>query len=97
MDNKVAVNKNDVTKRVLGLIGDIKESMLPKRQQKVGLEKLENGGCGNRPSRPSSEDILDASLDHLQLWTKYLLFDLEATRRENQCLRKLLERGNKKG
>ncbi len=35
---------------------------------------------------------LQESLDYLRLSIKYLVFDLEATRRENQYLRKLLDR-----
>ncbi len=38
---------------------------------------------------------LQESLDYLRLSVKYLVFDLEATRRENQYLRKLLERQNR--
>jgi len=38
-----------------------------------------------------SVDQMQESLDFLRLWIKYLLFDLEATRRENQYLRKMLE------
>lgn len=34
---------------------------------------------------------LQDSLDHLRLSVKYLVFDLEATRRENQYLRRLIE------
>lgn len=34
---------------------------------------------------------LQESLDYLRLSIKYLVFDLEATRRENEYLRKLLE------
>ena len=40
---------------------------------------------------------LQESLDYLRLSIKYLVFDLEATRRENQYLRKLLEAQNKGG
>lgn len=36
-------------------------------------------------------DNLQNSLDQLRLTVKYLLFDLEATRRENKYLRKMLE------
>lgn len=36
---------------------------------------------------------LQESLDHLRLSVKYLVFDLEATRRENAYLRKLLAAG----
>ena len=35
---------------------------------------------------------LQESIDFLRLGIKYLLFDLEATRRENSYLRKMLER-----
>ena len=35
---------------------------------------------------------VDDLFDHLRLRVKYLLFDLEATRRENQYLRKMLQR-----
>ena len=35
---------------------------------------------------------LQESLDYLRLSVKYLVFDLEATRRENQYLRKMLEK-----
>ncbi len=36
---------------------------------------------------------LQESLDYLRLSVKYLVFDLEATRRENQYLRQLLREG----
>ncbi|MBI9016849.1 MAG: hypothetical protein JEZ07_06260 [Phycisphaerae bacterium] len=39
---------------------------------------------------------LQDSLDRLRLSTKYLLFDLEATRRENTYLRKMLDQGEDK-
>ncbi|HUU98935.1 MAG TPA: transcriptional regulator [Phycisphaerae bacterium] len=38
-----------------------------------------------------SVNTLQESIDFLRLWIKYLLFDLEATRRENTYLRKMLE------
>ncbi len=34
---------------------------------------------------------LDETIDHLRVQLKYLLFDLEATRRENRYLRQMLE------
>lgn len=34
---------------------------------------------------------MQENLDFLRLWIKYMLFDLEATRRENSYLRKMLE------
>jgi hypothetical protein len=38
-----------------------------------------------------SINTLQESLDYLRICIKYQLFDLEATRRENKYLRKLLE------
>jgi nitric oxide reductase activation protein len=37
---------------------------------------------------------LQDSLDHLRLSVKYLVFDLEATRRENKYLRSLIDSKN---
>jgi predicted nuclease of restriction endonuclease-like (RecB) superfamily len=37
---------------------------------------------------------LQSSLDFLRLSIKYLTFDLEATKRENRMLRRMLEEGN---
>lgn len=42
-------------------------------------------------SVPQSETDLADSLNQLRLQIKYLLFDLEATRRENRYLRQMLE------
>ncbi len=38
---------------------------------------------------------LQESLDYLRLSVKYLIFDLEATRRENAYLRKMIEETNR--
>ena len=40
------------------------------------------------PPRPAT---VDEAFDQLRLQMKYLLFDLEATRRENRYLRQMLE------
>jgi len=40
---------------------------------------------------------LQESIDFLRLGIKYLLFDLEATRRENGYLRKMLEQNPNDG
>ena len=45
----------------------------------------------NNKKLQKSVDILQESLDYLRICIKYQLFDLEATRRENKYLRKLLE------
>ncbi len=38
-----------------------------------------------------SVNAMQENIDFLRLWIKYMLFDLEATRRENGYLRKMLE------
>ena len=42
-----------------------------------------------------SVEELQESLDYLRLSVKYLVFDLEATRRENAYLRRLVEQANR--
>ena len=39
----------------------------------------------------NNTETIEESLEHLRLILKYLLFDVEATRRENSYLRKMLE------
>lgn len=41
--------------------------------------------------RPCGKTV-DDLMDYIRLQTKYVMFDLEATRRENRYLRKMLER-----
>ena len=43
------------------------------------------------PERPSENTETEDSIRILELHVKYLMFDLEATRRENKYLRQLLE------
>jgi hypothetical protein len=38
---------------------------------------------------------LQEALDYLRLSVKYLVFDLEATRRENNYLRRIIEQSNR--
>jgi len=55
-------------------------------------------GAAGRRNAPAHERLrqtvssLQESLDYLRLSIKYLVFDLEATRRENGYLRKMLKR-----
>jgi len=42
-------------------------------------------------------DSLQVSLDYLRICIKYQLFDLEATRRENEYLKKILGENNDRG
>lgn len=70
------------------LMGEI--STLPKAER----EKLEQLAAQTRQRHDKLRQTvtgLQESLDYLRLSIKYLVFDLEATRRENSYLRKMLE------
>lgn len=58
------------------------------------LAELAEQAQANRQKLEKSIDNLHESLDYLRVCIKYQLFDLEATRRENAYLRKLLEDNN---
>ena len=55
------------------------------------LSSLTQQAQDTRKRLEKSVDNLQESLDYLRICIKYQLFDLEATRRENKYLRKLLE------
>ena len=59
--------------------------------QCVKLSMLAKEAGKNREQLEKSVNSLQESLDYLRICIKYQLFDLEATRRENDYLRKLLE------
>jgi hypothetical protein len=63
---------------------------LPASQRKK-LELLAEETKARHVELRKSVSTLQESLDYLRLSIKYLLFDLEATRRENSYLRQLLE------
>ena len=60
-------------------------------EQRGRLEQLAQETKDRRERIKASVSELQESLDYLRLSVKYLVFDLEATRRENQYLRKMLE------
>ena len=49
----------------------------------------------NQEKLKKSVNSLQESLDYLRICIKYQLFDLEATRRENEYLKKMLNEKNK--
>jgi len=59
----------------------------PQREQ---LEKLADETRRRHEKLRQTVGALQDSLDQLRLSVKYLVFDLEATRRENRYLKKLL-------
>jgi chromosome segregation ATPase len=63
--------------------------------QRSRLEQLAQETRERRERIQNSVAELQGSLDYLRLSVKYLVFDLEATRRENAYLRRLLEQSNR--
>jgi len=59
--------------------------------QCMKLAMLAKEAGDNQKRLEKSVSNLQESLDYLRICIKYQLFDLEATRRENDYLRKLLE------
>ena len=72
----------DLIKQIGGLAPDKQES----------LTKLAEETRDRHDRMKKTVTDLQDSLDYLRLSIKYVLFDLEATRRENAYLRKLLEK-----
>jgi DNA-binding ferritin-like protein len=52
---------------------------------------LANQAQDNQKALQKVADCLRESLDYLRVCIKYMLLDIEATRRENEYLRKLLQ------
>lgn len=65
------------------------ESLPP--SERGPLEKLAAETRERHERMKKTVGELQESLDYLRLSVKYLVFDLEATRRENDYLRKLIE------
>lgn len=65
------------------------------QDQRHGLEQLAEQARQRREHLQESVGALQDSMDHLRLSVKYLVFDLEATRRENAYLRRLVEQINR--
>ena len=76
------MNEAAVRKEVIELVSTITSSPYAGRSKAASLQSVCPTGVGQS---------LEESLEHLRLQVKYLLFDLEATRRENRYLRQMLE------
>ncbi len=61
-------------------------------QERGPLEQLAQETRNRHDAMKKTIADLQESLDYLRLSIKYLVFDLEATRRENEYLRRLLEK-----
>lgn len=80
---------NELIKEINDLPAEQSKKLLSLAQKtRLSNQKLKRTSAS---SVESNTEALRDSLDHLRLTVKYLLFDLEATRRENKYLRKMLE------
>ena len=70
------------------LVKEIGSIPAPERQKLIMLARKTHN-CQKKLK--SSVSSLQESLDYLRVSIKYILFDLEATRRENSYLKQLLE------
>ena len=79
-------------KKLNELVSEIGSIPTPNQKKLIKLAKRTKDSHDKLKKSISS---LQESLDYLRVSIKYMLFDLEATRRENGYLRKLLEDKNK--
>ncbi len=75
-------------KKLNDLVKEMSSVPAPQRDKLIVLARQTNN-CHKQLKKSVSN--LQESLDYLRVSVKYLLFDLEATRRENGELRKLLK------
>lgn len=82
------MNERNIEERMCRLIEQLQA--LPEEHREK-LEKLCQHDGAQQSQIEESVAKLQDSLDYLRLSVKYMVFDLEATRRENVYLRKLVE------
>lgn len=67
---------------------------LPGAQAQAATDAADSAEARRARVQSSINELQDA-LDYLRLSVKYLVFDLEATRRENAYLRRMIEQSNR--
>ena len=82
------MNDQDFQNKLAQLLQQI--GTLPE-DQRPQLERLAEETKSRHDRMKKTLTDLQDSLDHLRLTVKYLVFDLEATRRENKYLRQLID------
>lgn len=82
------MNEADFQKRIAELVAVI--DTLPEGERDR-LRQLASETKERHEQLKKSVGAIQESIDFLRLGIKYMLFDLEATRRENAYLRKMLE------
>ncbi|MEX2219137.1 MAG: hypothetical protein WD749_10310 [Phycisphaerales bacterium] len=88
------MNEQEFDQRLGELMGQI--TSLPEADQGELAQLAEETRARHDKMRRTIGELQE-SLDYLRLSVKYLVFDLEATRRENQYLRRLLDRQHGRG
>ena len=86
------VEETNLVKQLQGLIENISPMSDDKKKR---LKELKKEAEKNQKILNTNIHTLKDFLDRLRLNVKYLLFDLEATRRENTYLRRMLEETDK--
>jgi len=82
------MNEQEFQSKLAELMVEI--STLP-HSEREKLQRLADETRARHERLKATVSSLQESLDYLRLSIKYLVFDLEATRRENSYLRKILE------
>ena len=82
------MNEQELHGKLAELMEEISTLPVTERQK---LVKLAEESRQRHERLRATVSSLQESLDYLRLSIKYLVFDLEATRRENGYLRKMLE------
>ncbi|MCI0499012.1 MAG: hypothetical protein L0Y36_04950 [Planctomycetales bacterium] len=82
------MDQTNFHEKLFELLNDIDGVTTPEHEKVIRLAKKTKEGHELLQKKLGN---LQVSLDSLRLGIKYLIFDLEATRRENKDLRKRLE------
>lgn len=85
---KTNIDKASIESKLNELVDEI--GTIPPTQPKK-LAMLTKKSSNRKGQLNTNTESLQESLNYLRVSIKYLLFDLEATRRENNYLRKLVE------
>lgn len=88
------MKEQDFQARLGQLLSEIESLPEPERDR---LEQMAQETRTRHEQMRKTITDLQESLDYLRLSVKYLVFDLEATRRENHFLRKLLDKSGASG
>mgnify|MGYP001574492450 CR=1 FL=1 len=82
------MGESNIEDKLNELVREFEDTPAPDNQRLANLAKQAQK-TSQQPEKSTTS--LQESLDYLRICIKYQAFDLEATRRENEELRKLLE------